>query len=475
MIKLRYAPSPTWNLHIWTLRIFLYNYLFAKANSAEIIFRIEDTDQERSKKEFEDNIIKWLKIFWIMNDEMPIFRQSERTEIYCKYLQRLIDEDKAYYCFMSKEELDCEREEQMKLGMPSRCSGKFRDYPKEKALERIKAWESAVIRLKVPCNETIIYDDLIKWRNTTNTKELWDFVIARSLNSPLYHITVVVDDHLMDITHVIRWEDHISNTPKQILLYRALGWSPPLFWHIPLILNPDWTKMSKRYSNTDVYYYLNKWYLIEAIINFIALLWWNTPWEKEFYSLEELIKAFSLDWVNKSWARFDEKKLNWINSSYIKKMPFEKFKEAIKPFLSEEFKNINDQKAYDSLLMIAKDRIDALSEVNNDIWWYCNPKRPLSELFPNDKMKVTAESALVALKEIISFLDELDNWDNIEIIKDKISLWIQAKWQKNGYYLWPLRIALSREIFSPNTLEIMTILWKQETLKRVDETIVALS
>ena len=223
---------------------------------------------------------------WLMDNDTPVFRQSERTEIYKKYLKQLLESDKAYYCFMTPKELEQERVEQKKKWLPPRYSWKFRDYPYEDAIKRVKFWEKAVIRIKVPENEIITFLDIVKWENTINSKELWDFVIAKSLSHPLYHITVVVDDYEMWITHVLRWEDHISNTPKQILIFRALWLDVPKFWHFPLILNEDRSKLSKRKNKVSVDDFLNEWYLKEALINFLALLWWNSSDEKEIFSLE---------------------------------------------------------------------------------------------------------------------------------------------------------------------------------------------
>lgn len=474
MVVVRYPPSPTWHLHVWTLRTCLYNFLYAKKNNWKIIFRSEDTDKERSKKEFEDEIISGLKAMWLMDDSIPVFRQSERKANYKKYLEKLLESGDAYYCFMTKEELDRDREEQMKNKLPPRYSWKFRDYPLSEAKERISKWERWVIRLKTPESEDIIFNDLVKWETKINSRELDDFVIARSLNDPLYNFTVVVDDFEMWITHVLRGEDHISNTPKQILVYRALGLDIPDFWHFPLILNEDRSKMSKRQNKVCVDEYLKEWYLQEAILNFMALLWWNTSDEKEIYSLDELISVFSLEWVNKSSAIFDINKLDWLNWVYIKNLSLEDLLERISWFLNDDLKKISSEnpEQFKKLINISHERLKKFSSINNEFVWLYAVKDSKPEMYPNARMKVTEESSKLSLEDVFPFIESLDEklWNKEYLTKQMISF-IESKWQKNAYYLWPMRVALTREQFSPWTMEVMDVLWKEESLKRIEEAI----
>ncbi len=333
MIKVRIPPSPTGLLHIGTVRTALYNYLFAKNKGGKMIFRIEDTDKERSTKEFEKDIVDGLVKLGIAGDEgihkgNKGFRQSERTGIYQKYLQQLLDEGKAYYCECTKERLEDMRNKQRANKLPPRYDGTCRN----------KKLTSGVIRLRVPDDKEIKFNDLVRGETVIHSKELDDFVIARAIDDPLYHLTVVADDHDMEITHVIRGEDHISNTPKQILIFEALGWKPPEFAHLPLILNEDKSKLSKRKNKVSMDDYLNDGYLPEAIINFLALLGWNTPDEQEIFSMEELIEKFSLDRVHKGGAIFDLKKLDWINGEYIKKEitdDIDKFFEKLTPYIKD--------------------------------------------------------------------------------------------------------------------------------------------
>lgn len=296
-IVVRIAPSPTGNLHIGTARTALFNFLFARQNNGTFIVRIEDTDKERSKKEYEDNILDGFKWLGISHD--AFYRQSEREEIYKSYLKKLIEDG---YAYISKEEVTEE--------------GK----------------RSEVIRFKNP-NTKISFFDLIRGEVVFDTTDLGDFVIARSETEPLYHLAVVIDDHEMGVTHVIRGEDHISNTPRQILILEAIGASRPIYGHIPLILGPDRSKMSKRHGATSIAQFRDRGYLPEAIVNYLALLGWNPGTEKEIFDIEELIKIFDVKKIQKGGAIFDEEKLKWVNKEHIKKVPLEQTLPIIKEII----------------------------------------------------------------------------------------------------------------------------------------------
>ncbi|MBC7074377.1 glutamate--tRNA ligase, partial [Candidatus Parcubacteria bacterium] len=323
-IRVRFAPSPTGYLHIGGVRTALFNFLFAKKNQGVFILRIEDTDKERSKKEYEENImesLRWLGIEW---DEGPDkggpfgpYRQSERGEFYKKYLQKLLNEGKAYYCFCTKEELEAERQYLLSLGQAPRYSGKCRNLPKEVVEKNLKEKKESVIRLKVE-PQKVVFFDLIRGKIEVEAELLGDFVIAKSLTEPLYNFACVVDDYEMKITHVIRGEEHISNTPKQILIQKALGFPQPQYAHLPLILAPDRSKLSKRHGAVSVWEYKKMGYLPEALLNFLAFLGWNPGTNREIYSLSALIKDFSLERIQKSGAVFNQKKLDFLNGFYIR-------------------------------------------------------------------------------------------------------------------------------------------------------------
>ena len=303
--RVRIAPSPTGPFHIGTARTALFNYLFAKKYNGIFILRMEDTDIERSKKEWEEDIIEGLKWLGLMWDEGPLpdgegyignygpYRQSERQEIYKKYIQKLLDEGKAYYCFCSPEELEAKRQYFMSIGQPPRYNGKCRNLSEKEVKEYLEAKKPYVIRFKNP-NKKVVFDDLIHGKIESDSSEFGDIVIAKDQTTPLYNLAAVIDDFEMKITHVIRGEDHIPNTPKQILLYEALELKPPKFAHLPLILGPDRSKLSKRHGAVALREYRKEGFLPEALINFMAFLGWNPGKEREIYSLNSLIKEFSL-------------------------------------------------------------------------------------------------------------------------------------------------------------------------------------
>jgi nondiscriminating glutamyl-tRNA synthetase len=360
-VRTRFAPASTGPLHIGGAKTALFNYLFAKKNEGVFILRIEDTDIERSSREYEKDImesLKWLGIEW---DEGPDiggnwgpYRQSERLNIYAKYLERLLAEDKAYYCFCSEEELEAQREYQLSIGEAPRYSGKCASLSKEEVEKLKKAGKPAVIRFRMPAKK-IEFNDLIRGKLEFDTSLIGDIVIAKPLStfqeknlakdqslekvvggySPLYNFACVVDDFEMKISHVIRGEEHISNTPKQILLQEALGFSLPQYAHLPMLLAPDRTKLSKRHGAVGISQYKKEGYLPEALINFMAFLGWNPGGEKEIYSISSLIKEFSLERVQKGGAVFNIKRLDFLNSFYIRQRSVEKLTELCLPYLIE--------------------------------------------------------------------------------------------------------------------------------------------
>jgi nondiscriminating glutamyl-tRNA synthetase len=472
-IIVRNCPSPTGLLHLGTLRTALYNYLFAKKEGGEVLFRSEDTDKERSTLEYENNILSGLKNLGLLDNTTEIIKQSERTSLYKKHLQQLLDEDKAYYCFMTASELEQEREEQKKKHMAPRYSGKYRDYPKEKSLQRIEDGEKAVIRLKVPHNQEITFQDLVRGSNTTNTKELFDFVIAKNLENPLYNFVVVIDDHEMGISHVLRGEDHIPNTPKQLLVYQAFHWTPPEFAHFPLILNADKSKLSKRKNNVSVDNYLEEGFLPEALLNFLVLLGWNPGTEKEIFSLEEMIQVFSLDRVHKAGAVFDMKKLEWLNSMYIRKMNMNELRERTFVFLqTAPYFNEIEKKGdiyLEKALLAIQEKMRKTNEVIDLLsFFYVQPVAQKTDIV-NEKMKVDDLIAKQALEESLTVLHAIpeEKWEHL-YIKEMLVPIIEKKSWKNGQLLWPLRFTLSGLQASPGAFEIAEILGKTESLKRLE-------
>jgi nondiscriminating glutamyl-tRNA synthetase len=324
-VRVRFAPSPTGHLHIGNVRTALFNWLFARHNKGVFVLRIEDTDTERSSREAEKDIIedlRWLGLTWDEGVDAGgcygPYRQSERLNVYNEYVERLIQEGFAYRCYCTEEELDTRRAEQRALGQMPKYDGSCRDLAPDEA-ERLSATRRAAIRFKVPEGVSITFHDLIRGDITFESDTIGDFVIARSDGSPMYNFVVVVDDALMRISHVIRADEHLSNTAKQLLLYDALGFAVPKFAHVSMILGTDRSKLSKRHGATSLYQYRQEGFLPEAILNYLALLGWSDESGKEIMSLDDLVSSFTLERVAKSPAVFDSDKLGWMNSQYIRK------------------------------------------------------------------------------------------------------------------------------------------------------------
>ena len=456
-VRVRIAPSPTGYLHIGTARTALFNYLFAKHHGGQFILRIEDTDLERSDKKYEKDIIeslKWLGLDW---DEGPVdastggdlfsnkykggfgpYRQIERLDIYEKYLKQLIDKGFAYYCYCSKEDLEAERQAMLTQGLAPKYSGRCRG-GKPKG-----AGEAQIIRFKMS-DRQISFRDMIRGEISFNMGIMGDLAIAKNLRTPLYNFAVVVDDQEMQITHVIRGEDHINNTPKQILIMEALGFNRPHYAHLPLILDPDRSKMSKRFSATSISEYQEQGYLPETLINFLALLGWHPKDEKEILSKEELTKEFDLSRVQKAGAIFNIEKLNWLNTQYIKKLDNEKLAEKLGLVKSEQ--NLK-------IIKLSKDRMNKLSDFKIvSHFFYKLPDYSADLLAWKNQSKADAQKILKELEGIINDPKEIIN------LADK---------KGKGEVLWPLRAALSGLGASPGPLEILDILGEEEAGRRLD-------
>ncbi len=438
----RFAPSPTGLLHAGNYRTAVFAYLFARQNEGKFILRIEDTDKARSTKANEDNILESLKWLNIEHDEF--YRQSERSLIYREYLEKLIKEDKAY---ISKE-------------TPTEAGGR-----------------TEVIRFRNP-NKKVTFHDMIRGDITFDTTELGDFVIAKSLDEAIFHFVVVLDDHLMGVTHVIRGEDHISNTPRQILIQEALGAGTPLYAHLPLVLAPDRSKLSKRKGALPMTDYRAQGYLPESLFNFMALLGWNPGTEKEIYTREELIKDFTLDKVQKSGAIFDDVKLRWMNKEHLKKIPKESFVNKAYSVLTQETTLTQATKEIISRIYnIILERIETFNDIktavdSGDFAYYFN--EPVYDknllLWKNSAGLHEAKTHLLKVKDILSTLT--NEYPSEEEAKSFI--WDYAEKEGRGNVLWPLRTALSGKEKSPNPFALISVLGKTESLKRIDNAIVQL-
>ncbi len=361
MVVSRFAPSPTGYLHLGNARTAIFSYLFARHHRGKFILRVEDTDRERSTKEFEEMLLedlKWLGIDW---DEF--YRQSERFDIYREYAEKLVQSGHAYPCFCTVEELEEERKKAEERGVPYRYSGKCRALSKEEVEEFKRQGKPYTIRFRVPDGRVVVFEDLIKGHIAINVDDFGDFVIVRSDGTPTYNFVVVVDDALMGVTHVIRGEDHIPNTPKQILIYEALRFEIPKFAHLPVILGEDRSKLSKRHGAVSVRNYREEGYLPEALFNFLCLLGWSPPEEgREIFSKEELIELFTLEGVNSAPAVFNKEKLRWMNGVYIREvLSLDRLVEEFMPFL-ERAGYRADKEYVKRVLQKTRDSFDTLLE-----------------------------------------------------------------------------------------------------------------
>jgi len=460
-IRVRFAPSPTGYLHLGGARTALFNFLFARSQNGVFILRIEDTDKERSKKEFEEDIIEslnWLGLLW---DE-GLVRQSERTDLYQKIIKELIDKDLAYYCFCSKEELELRKQEQLTRGEIPKYPGTCRHIDKKEALKR-KEKENYVIRLKVP-EKVITYKDYLRGEIRYDFRQSGDFVIAKKEYEPLYVLANTVDDHYQGITHVIRGEEFISTTPKQILIYKYLDWDVPIFVHLPLVLGQDRSKLSKRHGAKSIKEYREEGYLPEAILNFIALLGWHPEGDREIISLEEMIKEFKLERLNKSPAVFNISKLNYFNRYYLR----QKKAEEILPLLDFS-KYINDysQEKILKIIELGKERALTLNDILPSVdFFFYDFDYPAELLIWKDVSKKKIKNNL---KQILNEFKKISAEDftasKIKEILDNLAP------TNKGEYFWPLRVALSGKTASPPPFDLAEVFGKERTMALIEKAI----
>ncbi|MGC9603578.1 MAG: glutamate--tRNA ligase [Minisyncoccia bacterium] len=458
-VRVRFAPSPTGPISLGNVRTALFNWLFARHEGGLFLLRIEDTDKERSKKEYEEDLLlalKWLGLDW---DEDPL-RQSERLLIYEKNLKKLLTEKKAYYCFCSTEELESERQAQLTQGLQPKYSGKCRTIPYDEAGERAKK-EPSVIRFRMPEGE-IAFVDLIRGRVSFDTGLIGDTIIAKNLRTPLYNFAVVIDDSDMGITHVIRGEDHISNTPKQIAIAEALGIAQPHYAHLPLILGPDHKKLSKRYLDASFNEYQQKGYLAPAMVNFLALLGWHPAKDREVLSREEIIAEFGFKRVQKSGAIFNPEKLDWLNSHYIKNSPPEELVEGLADFVPKEW--LKKKKILEKAVSVERERMKKLSDFKNLADFFFELPDYKKELLI---WKGTPDAAI--LDNLRFVLDVIKKIPPGEFEKETIEKYVTTVAEKRGRgeVFWPLRAALSGREASPGPSEIMEIIGPEESENRI--------
>ncbi|MEI8096926.1 MAG: glutamate--tRNA ligase [Candidatus Moraniibacteriota bacterium] len=491
-VRVRFAPSPTGQLHVGSLRTALYDYLFAKKLGGKYVLRIEDTDQSRLVPGALENLINTMDTMGVHHDEGVFIEdgeiiqkgeygpyvQSERLPIYKEYAEKLIESEKAYYCFCSVSRLAAVREEQTK----NKCAPKYDKFclglSAEDIEERLSANEPYVIRLNIKESRgDIVFDDLIRGKVTIHAKDIDDQVLMKSDGFPTYHLANVVDDHLMHITHVIRGEEWLPSTPKHILLYEAFDWEMPAFAHLSLLLNPDKSKLSKRQGDVAVEDYLKKGYLKETIINFVALLGWN-PGDgntQEIFTLDELVEKFDLSQVHKAGAVFDLKKLDWMNAEYIKKLSLDDLYDCGLPFLEtkEFFKTWTDNQSEGQkkefvkrVLRIEQDRLTKLSDIGDNNPFFFTNDISYDTALLNWKQN-TAEATKEALKNALETLSSLSDadWENKELVE---KILMDKAGDKKGDFLWPLRVALTGVDRSPSPFDVAWVLGKEKSLERIN-------
>lgn len=476
-VKVRFAPSPTGHLHIGGARTALFNYLFARKNGGIFLVRIEDTDLARSSYESEQVIIndlKWLGIHWDegidVGGKNGPYRSTERKDIYKTYIDRLLKEGKAYHCYCTQEELEEERKALEAKGEMIGYSGRCRDLTLEQRAAYEEEGRKPTIRFRVPENQIIKIDDKVRGLVEFESNGVGDFIIVKSDGIPVYNFAVTIDDHLMEITHVIRAEEHLSNTPRQILIYDALGLNKPEFAHVSLILGHDRTKMSKRHGSTWVEQYRDMGYLPEAIVNFLALLGWSPEAEEEFFTIDELISKFSLDRVSKNPAVFDNDKLNWMNSQYIKSAPVERITDLAIPYLRSAGligENL-DQEGYEWVRKIVnsvKEGLQYISQIVEKVGIFFN-----DEVAPeNDEtLEVLKGQQVPQLMEVfVKKVNEAQAIDD-EFGKGIFKIIQKETGIKGKNLFMPIRVMLTGQMHGPEIFEIIPILGRDRILKRIE-------
>lgn len=476
----RFPPSPTGFMHVGSLRTALYNYLYARKHGGKFIVRVEDTDRARLVEGSVESLIRTMDTVGLEYDEGPYldgdtikergengpYIQSERLSIYKECVQRLLDNKSAYYCFCSKEKLAELRELQQKAKLPTKYDRTCFNLSEEDVSKKLKNGEDHVVRMIIPEGETSFTDE-IRGEITIQNEQMDDQVILKADGFPTYHLAVVVDDNLMGVTHVIRGEEWISSVPKHVILYEKFGFDLPKFAHLPLILNSDKSKLSKRQGDVSVEDFLEKGYLPEALVNFVSLLGFNPSGDCEIYDISELIDAFDLSSINKGGAVFDVEKLKWMNSQYIKQLDFEKLFKLTKPLVDS---NIDDV-FFRKVLKVEQERLVLLNDISERVGDY----EHLSDYDPQliQWKKSDLADAMNQLMNIKVFLLELDleKFDTIELIEEEVKNYISSNSLSNGNVLWPLRTALSGKDKSPSPFELLWVLGKDESLKRISHAI----
>lgn len=476
-IRVRYAPSPTGHLHIGNARTALFNYLFARNQNGKFIIRIEDTDQKRNIEGGESSqlkYLKWLGIDWDesidIGGEYGPYRQSERNDIYQKYYQELLENGKAYKCYCTEEELEKEREEQMARNETPHYSGKCRHLTKEEQQKLEAEGRKPSIRFRVPQGKVFSFDDMVKGVVSFESEGIGDHVIVKKDGIPTYNFAVTVDDYLMEISHVLRGDDHISNTPKQLMIYEALGWQPPVFGHMTLIVNESRRKLSKR--DESIIQFIEQYeelgYIPEALFNFIALLGWSPSGEEEIFNKEEFIRIFDSNRLSKSPALFDKQKLLWMNNQYMKDLDIDRVVDIslphlVKAGLVKEDRTEEETRWVHDLIALNQEKMSYGAEIVS-----------LSELFFSEEINMDDEAKEIIAGEQVpevlrSFLNEVEGIESFtaEEIKKSVKAVQKATGQKGKNLFMPIRVATTGQVHGPDLMKTIELLGKDKVKTRI--------
>ncbi|ADE67226.1 MULTISPECIES: glutamate--tRNA ligase [Priestia] len=477
-VRVRYAPSPTGHLHIGNARTALFNYLFARNQNGKFIIRIEDTDQKRNIEGGEESqlrYLKWLGIEWDesidVGGEYGPYRQSERTEIYQKYTEELLEKGLAYHCYCTSEELEKEREEQQANSQMPRYSGKCRNLTAEQRAELEAEGREPSIRFRVPSNKEIKWNDIVKDEVSFESEGIGDFVIVKKDGTPTYNYAVAIDDYLMKMTHVLRGDDHISNTPKQILVYEALGWTPPVFGHMTLIVNENRRKLSKRDESIIQFIeqYKELGYLPEALFNFITMLGWSPVGEEEIFSKEQFIEIFDPARLSKSPALFDTSKLRWMNNQYMKQLDLDEVVALSVPHLVkagkvEETRDAETEQWVRDLVALYQEQMSFGAEIVE-----------LTEMFFKKEIDYSEEAKAVLAEEQVpevlkAFAEEISSLEEFSAdeIKAATKAVQKATGQKGKKLFMPIRVATTGETHGPELPKAISLLGKETVLARLE-------
>lgn len=477
-VRTRFAPSPTGRMHVGNLRTALYAYLIAKHEGGDFMLRIEDTDQERFMDGALEIIYRTLEKTGLIHDEGPDkdggygpYVQSERNKsgLYLKYAKQLIEQGDAYYCFCDKERLDSLKSTVSESGTEIRVYDKHcLSLSKEEIEANLAAGKPYVIRINMPTEGTTTFHDEIYGDITVNNAELDDMILIKSDGYPTYNFANVVDDHLMNITHVVRGNEYLSSAPKYNRLYEAFGWKPPVYVHCPLITDENHKKLSKRCGHSSYEDLIEQGFISEAVVNYVALLGWCPQDNQEIFSLEELVKAFDYRHMSKSPAVFDVQKLKWMNSEYMKMMDFDTFYEMAEPYIKKVITKDCDLK---KIAALVKTRIEVFPDIMEQIDFFEELPEYDTVMYVHKKMKTNEETSLEVLKELLPVLEKQDDYSN-DALFETLKGYVAEKGCKNGYVMWPVRTAVSGKQNTPGgATEIMEVLGKEESLFRIRKAI----